>query len=205
VLATTADASVWLGSPDVALFTVGDIVRGRWQSGEPIGGGRLFSYVLNNYWRVNYRGEQAGALSFRYAIASGRALARDAAYHWGWQARQPLYAQRLSLQEFRQPQAPYHQPAGGTLASVAPEQVALSTLSAARHAPGYCARLQEISGAAQTAAVRFTQQRVRRAWETDLLEYDLRPLPVEADGSLRVHVPAWGLTTVRVELEAEPA
>jgi hypothetical protein len=201
VLLTGANCSLWFGSPDVPLFTVGDIVRGRWRSGLDVRGGRLFSYVLNNYWRTNYRGEQAGPLVFRYSLASGRAISHDRAYRMGWEARRPLYAQRLSLQEFREARAPYDQ-AAGILASVTPEQVAVSTFNGARHAPGYVLRLLETSGADQTAEVAFPYCRITRAWEVDLLEYERRALPVEA-GRLRVPVPAWGMTTIRLELESE--
>jgi alpha-mannosidase len=60
--------------------------------------------------------------------------------------------------------------------------------------------LQETSGADQNAIIALPNHSIIHAWETDLLEYDLRELPVEPDGTLRVTVPAWGLTTVRLEI-----
>jgi hypothetical protein len=75
-------------------------------------------------------------------------------------------------------------------------------MAAARHAPGYVLRLQEIGGAERKAEVSFPRRAIKHAWATDLLERELHTLPIGPDGSLRVPVPAWGLATVRVELEA---
>ena len=196
------DAHVAIASPDVPLFCVGDRVQGRWPKDLDLTGGRVFSYVLNNYWSTNYKPVQSGRLAFRYRLTSDRTIAPDAAYRLGWEARRPLYAHRVSLQEFRHPAPPYADPTGGCLAEVTPESVVVTTLRAARHAPGLVLRLQETAGVEQTATVRLPGRRVAHAWATDLLERPLAELAVAADGSLRVPVPAWGLATIRLELVA---
>lgn len=201
VLASTPGADVFLASPDIPLFCVGDVVRGRWPRELALAGGRIFSYVLNNYWHTNYKASQGGAIAFGYRLTSDRSIAPDRAFRLGWAARRPLYAQRMSFQDFREIRPPYEEPAGGALAQVSPEQVVLSTLKGARWAEGYVARLQEIGGAAREATVAFPGRPVARAWATDLLEREERELPVEPDGTLRVDVPAWGLATVRIVLE----
>ncbi|HYF91066.1 MAG TPA: hypothetical protein VD969_02345 [Symbiobacteriaceae bacterium] len=190
-----AGADVLLCSPDVPLFCVGDVVRGRWPVQANLTGGRIYSYVMNNYWHTNYKASQGGLLSWRYRLTSGRQIGKAEAYRLGWAARRPLYALRSSFQNFRQERAPYRLPEGGTLAVVEPPGVALVTMA------GSVLRLQEISGTPQTATVTFPGRPVRRAWITDLLENDVASLAVEADGSLRVPVPAWGLVTVRIETE----
>jgi hypothetical protein len=191
-------ADVLIASPDIPLFCVGDVVRGRWPKRLDLTGGRVLSYVLNNYWHTNYKASQGGAIAFGYQLTSDRSIAHDRAFRFGWAARRPLYAQRMSFQDFREVRPPYERADGGTLARVAPEQVILSTLKAARWADGYVVRLQETSGAAQNATVAFAGRPIARAWATDLLERHERELPVEPDGSLRVDVPAWGLATIRV-------
>jgi hypothetical protein len=198
VLASGPGADVLIASPDIPLFCVGDVVRGRWPKQLRLSGGRLFSYVLNNYWHTNYKASQGGPITFGYQLTSDRAIAKDQAFRAGWAARRPLYAQRMSFQDFRPVQPPYQSPAGGTLARINPEQAALSTIKPARWAGGYIVRLQEISGSAQRAAIAFPERPIARAWATDLLERDERELAVEGDGTLRVDVPAWGLATVRV-------
>ncbi|MCW5852984.1 MAG: hypothetical protein KIT87_23145, partial [Anaerolineae bacterium] len=194
------DAHVAIASPDVPLFCVGNRVQGRWPKDLDLSGGRIFSYVLNNYWSTNYKPVQSGHLTFRYRLTSDRAIAPDAAYRLGWEARRPLYAHRISLQEFRQPAPPYADPTGGCLAEVTPQSVVVTTFKAARHAPGFVMRLQETAGVDQTATVRLPGRRIDRAWATDLLERPKRELAVEAGGTVCVPVPAWGLTTVLVEV-----
>ncbi|WP_374713393.1 glycoside hydrolase family 38 N-terminal domain-containing protein [Symbiobacterium terraclitae] len=201
ILLSTEEAEIQICSPDIPLFTVGSVVRGRWPKEMDLTGGKVFSYVMNNYWHTNYKAEQGGEIAFRYRLTSGRTIPRDRAYRLGWTTRQGLYAQRMSFQDFRPVRAPYADPSGGRLAEVGPEQVVLTAFARARWAGGYVLRLQEIAGGARTAYVRIPGRRIARAWLTDLLERERAELAPGPDGSLAVPVPAWGLTTVRIELE----
>jgi hypothetical protein len=201
ILVARPETGVLIASPDIPLFCVGDVVRGRWPKQLDLSGGRLLSYVLNNYWHTNYKASQGGEIAFGYQISSDRAIARDRAFRMGWAARRPLYAQRMSFQDFRQVRPPYQGAAGGALARVGPEQVALSTIKPARWGAGYVVRVQEIAGAGRAATIGFPGRPIARAWATDLLERDERELAVEPDGTLRLEVPAWGLATARVVFE----
>jgi alpha-mannosidase len=194
------DMDIFIASPDVPLFCVGDIVRGNWPEKLNLTGGRIFSYVFNNYWRTNYKASQSGDISFHYQMTSADSIPFDQAFRQGMSARQPLIVQRISLQEFRSPNLPYDLPGGGTLAQIGPDQIHLSTMKRARYAPGMILRLQETSGQNCTAKIGFPGKPILQAWMTDLLEYDLEPLPVEPNGNLLVNVPAWGLATVRIVL-----
>ena len=197
-----AKAQVFLASPDIPLFCIGDINRGRWPKEWPLAGGRIFSYVLNNYWHTNYKAEQGGEIAFQYSLTSGVEISPSDAYRLGREARRPLYAQRMSYQAFREPHAPYLEPAGGTLARLESDRdhIVLSTLKGARWADGLIVRLQEISGRNGTAVITLPERRIAQAWQTDLLERDLHALAVSPDGELHVEVPAWGLATVRLVL-----
>ena len=205
VLVEQAGAAVLIASPDIPLFCVGDVVRGRWPKQLDLTGGHIFSYVLNNYWHTNYKASQGGPIGFGYRLTSAAAIAPERAFRLGWQARRPLYAQRMSFQDFRATRRPYAEPGGGTLARVVPEQVALATMKQASWADGLIVRLQEIAGADRIATIELPGRPIARAWATDLLERELGELPVEPDGTLRVTVPAWGLATARVVLEAPGA
>lgn len=61
---------VWV-TPDAPLIEVGDIrvdaPRVRWLQ-ELTPSGRLYSYVMNNYWETNYRAAQDGPHTFRYRL-----------------------------------------------------------------------------------------------------------------------------------------
>ncbi len=206
VLVQDAEASVLLLSPDIPLFCVGDVVRGRWPKEADLTGGRIFSYVLNNYWHTNYKASQGGEITFRYAITSDRAIPYERAFRLGRQARRPLYAQRMSLQDFRSARSPYERADGGVLARIDSDEgsageVVLSTLKGARWGAGFVARLQEIAGRPGRAIISFPGRPIAGAWATDLLERELGALPVGPDGTLRIDVPAWGLATVRFTIE----
>ncbi|PYI53526.1 glycosyl hydrolase-related protein [Paenibacillus flagellatus] len=194
------DADVFIASPDIPLFCVGDVVKGRWPKEMDLTGGRIFSYVLNNYWHTNYKASQGGDIAFRYSITSGRGLAKPDLYKFGWQQRMPLYAQRMSFQDFRDTKPPYEAKTGGTLARIGGDGVVATTVKKARGADGYVVRLLDIAGRPNTATVDIPGRRIVKAVRTDLLERELGELPVAADGTLAVDVPAWGLATVRIEL-----
>jgi alpha-mannosidase len=195
------DPDVLIASPDIPMFCVGDIVRGRWPRELDLGGGSILSYVLNNYWHTNYKASQGGEIAFGYSLTSAARISEADAYRAGWESRLPLYGQRMSYQDFREVRAPYQDPSGGVLAEVGPEGVAMSTMKRARWAPGFVVRLQEIAGEERSARLSFPHRRIAAAWRTDLLEREQGPLVVASDGSLSLPVPAWGLATVRIEFE----
>lgn len=198
-----AGADALVASPDVPLFCVGDVVRGRWPRELDLSGGRVLSYVLNNYWHTNYRAAQGGELSWRYRLASGASIEEPAASRLGWAARRPPYALRLGFQDFREPRAPYADAAGGVLAQLDSDTgaVAVSTLRGARSGQGVVARLQNLGGADAVARLAFGGRPVVRAVLTDLLERELGELEVGPGGAAVVPVPAWGLATLRLELD----
>jgi hypothetical protein len=205
VLSKREDGDVLIASPDIPLFCVGTVVQGRWPKEKDLTGGRLFSYVMNNYWHTNYKASQGGEINFRYRLTSGRALSFQEAYRFGWQSRIGLYAHRISYQDFRDVQAPYANLGGGTLAAVESEdeRIVVSTIKRAEWADGFIIRLQDTSGEGGEARIAIPGRRIAAAWSQDLLERDGPALEPERDGSLRVRVGPWGLFTVRI-VTAQP-
>ncbi|HEX6922488.1 MAG TPA: glycosyl hydrolase-related protein, partial [Bacillales bacterium] len=196
ILVKGKKAEVMIASPDIPLFTVGDIVRGRWPKELDLTGGRIFSYVLNNYWHTNYKASQGGEISFRYSITSGNEIAKDDAFRFGSVVSRPLYGQRISFQDFRETKAPYEKSDGGTLAEVDTEKVILSTMKKAKWDDGWILRFQEIAGGSNSATIRFPGKKIKAAWGTDLLERKQQRMQVNDDGSLTVSVSAWNLQTI---------
>ena len=111
-----------------------------------------------------------------------------------------LHPHTIDYQDFRRPQTPYRTPGDSLLAKIGAEDVTLTTLKKARYADGWIARLSEIGGQDRSVLIAIPGKRVLRAWRTDLLEEVIGEIPVEPDGTLRVQVPAWGLTTVHFTL-----
>jgi hypothetical protein len=50
----------------------------------------LYSWALNNHWHTNYRADQEGPLTFRYALQAHGSFAADAATRFGAGVREPL-------------------------------------------------------------------------------------------------------------------
>ena len=50
----------------------------------------LYSYVMNNYWFTNYRAEQSGPTTLRYALRPHRQYDPIAAQRFGIECSQPL-------------------------------------------------------------------------------------------------------------------
>jgi len=71
-----------LYSEDAPLITVNDIFRGRWRSLITPENGRIFSYIMNNYWHTNYKASQSGVFRFRYRLTSGRDLKPSTVSHF---------------------------------------------------------------------------------------------------------------------------
>jgi alpha-mannosidase len=203
VLSRGEQADVFIASPDIPLFCIGDVVQGRWPKHKNLTGGRIFSYILNNYWNTNYKASQGGEISFRYSLTSGKSIQAAAAYRFGWNNRLPLYAVRMSYQDFRDEKRPYTASEGGTLACLSSDEVVVSTIKKAKWAEGFIVRLQEIAGKPQSVRLSFPHQVIRFAWETDLLEQDLRRFVADVQQSVQVDVPAWGMITIRIVLEKE--
>jgi len=202
MLAQGNDADVMIASPDIPLFTIGNVVQGNWPKELDLSGSRIFSYVLNNYWNTNYKASQGGTISFNYSITSQDKLRKETAFRFGWESRLALYGHRISFQDFREVVPPYNQEVEGRLAMISNDKVALSTIKKSKWIEGWTIRLQEISGETQRTTIAIPGKTITRAWTTDLLEKELGSVPVDSNGSVMVDVPAWGLTTVRVELSA---
>lgn len=200
ILIESKEATIQIASPSIPLFTVGQPVQGRWPKSLKLTGHTVYSYVLNNYWNTNYKASQSGLIEFRYSLTSQASISNQEAYAFGWKARQPLYAHRISFQDFREPQAPYYDQPEGTLASIDTEKVVISTIKKANRGQSWILRFQEISGETHSPVLTLPGQRIKEAWLTDLLEREIQRLDV-IEGVPKFSMEPWSLVTLRVELE----
>lgn len=199
MLARAKDCDIQIASPDAFLFTVGTPVMGKWISDLPVRGGRILSYVLNNYWRCNYLGQQGGTFRFRYAITSAKSIAYADAFRFGWAHRQGLYAQRMSYQEFREDVPAVFQPeAGSPLLRTDSDHIFVNTIRGARREGAYLIRLLECDGRA--GSITLTLPR-RCAWQTaDHLERPLGDVQPATD-TLTLTLDAWQVRSLLIHPE----
>ncbi len=95
---SNADNGVTWANLDAPLVETGEMLGQRWMSDlatEPwlatwTPSNRLFSWVMNNLWFVNYRGYQEGIVPFRYSLYPHKAFDSSEAKKFGIGLTQPL-------------------------------------------------------------------------------------------------------------------
>lgn len=201
VLVEEPGCAIQLASPEAFLFTVNSPVTGKWSSELNVRGGRIYSYVLNNYWHTNYLGLQGGVLEFSYALTSAGTISPEEAFRYGWTQRRGPVAQRMSYQERRvNVPAVFSCPAGGTLMRAESDHIAVNTIRRSRaDERAFILRLLETGGRAGSLTVEIPGFAVRAMQDVDHLEHPLgepyAPRPVE--------MKPWQLRTVRLWLKKE--
>lgn len=81
-LLKSSDMDIAIYSEDAPLFTIDDVFKGLWRSQLTLTTGKIYSYIMNNYWHTNYKASQGGKFNFRYMITSGKGLKPSKAYNF---------------------------------------------------------------------------------------------------------------------------
>lgn len=191
-LATDERTVVW-SSADAPLFTLGDVVRGRWGSGCDAADGTILSWVMNNYWFTNYPARQEGPVSFRYSFTTMPHWDAAAAGRFGRGVRTaPLVSQVTDLDK-----AERHErvlPASGrSLLDVEADDNVVVTVVAQRRGRGPLVRVQELAG--RTGRARIAHD--GRATRTTATERDIEELAV-SDRGVVIEVGPHEVATVRL-------
>jgi alpha-mannosidase len=141
---------------------------------------KLYSWVMNNHWHTNYRADQEGPTTFRYAIRPHRAYDPVAAAHFGLEATEPLIAM----------------PAAGEAPAQSPVRiesagVVVSALKPSEDGKAWIIRLYGASGHDDTA--RLLWNRPVSVSFTDVAELAGQKAPDQ------IPVPAWSVVSLRAE------
>lgn len=202
ILLCGEQCDIQIASPEAFLFTAGVPVQGKWVSEIETRGNRIYSYVLNNYWRVNYLGKQGGSIRFSYHITSARKIPYEQAYRFGWIKRQGLIAHRMSYQEFRTgvPEV-FAREEGGTLLEIDSRHICVSALRQAKDGIGTLVRLQETGGLQGDIKLTFPGKAVTRLVKTNHLERPVADIPVDKGESITVSLNPWEVSSYRIAFE----
>jgi len=141
---------------------------------------RLYSWIMNNHWHTNYRADQEGPTTFRYAIRPHRAYDPIAAAHFGVEATEPLIA--LPATGKAPVTAPFR---------IEPASVIVTAFKPSDDGKAWILRLFGASGHDQSAHLVWNK-RASVAY-TDVGEQRGQP------ASDQIPVPAWSLVSLRVE------
>ena len=141
---------------------------------------KLYSWVMNNHWHTNYRAEQEGNTTFRYAIRPHHGYDPIAAARFGIEATEPLIAA----------------PAAGAAAPlpplrVEPDGVVVTAFKPSQDGKAWILRLFGASGQDQLARLVWNQP--VSVTYSDVVESPGQEAPE------RIPVPAWSLVTLRAE------
>jgi hypothetical protein len=141
---------------------------------------KLYSWVMNNHWHTNYRADQEGNTTFRYAIRAHHGYDPIAAAHFGIEATEPLIAAPAA--GAAPPLAPVR---------VEPDGVIVTAFKPSEDGKAWILRLYGASGQDQLARLVWNQP-VSVSY-SDVVELPGQQAPE------RIPVPAWSLVTLRAE------
>jgi hypothetical protein len=186
-------AVAW-ATPDAPIVCFQDINRGQWRQQLSLLNGRVYAYVMNNYWFTNYLAAQGGDYSFRFALTSRPKTDNVASARFGWAVSNPLLAVAVGAN----PQGPL--PSEPTsLLSVAEPGVIVITAKQADQDGALVVRLWELTGQQTTAHLRLDRRiPAAKATACNLVEDPEGPLELR-DGVVAVPIRGRGLATVRIE------
>ncbi|MGA2805062.1 MAG: hypothetical protein ABSF89_11830 [Acidimicrobiales bacterium] len=185
-------------SSEAPLFTIGDIVRGRWPDTFEVGNGYLFSWLMNNHWPVNTAPAQEGPLSARFAFTPMPAFDSARSSRLGRELRVPAAASWTTPLDKADAGA-CRLPAGcRALVDLGAPQTVQSTEATARDGRSLLLRVQELTGEQQRVRLRHPSGPAGAATLAYGDERPLRPIEVDNEGAFELPVGAWSVATVLV-------
>jgi hypothetical protein len=145
----------------------------------------FYSYVMNNYWETNYKADQSGPTTFRYALRPHGAYQAAAAARFGAERSQPLLAVRS---------APSNPPVFEPILRVEPKDVLVTSLKPSHDGKALIVRLFNAGDREVQASVRGSAALSSTIGLSSPAENAGPPV----GGS--VSLPAYGIVTLRAEL-----
>lgn len=145
----------------------------------------LYSWAQNNHWFTNYKADQPGVTTFRYAVR-----VHEGDYSAAASARLGLETSRpLVVAAARSGTIP-----GASLFRVSSPDVLVETVKLSEDGRAWIVRLFGVSGIDREVTLQWGREKPASLWLTDLTEKPLRALP------RRVPVPAFGMVSLRAEM-----
>lgn len=199
VVARDAGAAIAWATPDAPLVTLTDINRGLWMKHLDISNGHIYSYPMHNYWFTNYKADQGGNHTFRYAITSAARLSAAELARFDADTRRPLVGYALyDTGNVRLVPVKRRMPSGsGEFFKIDSTHATVSSFKQAEDGRGFILRLQETGGekgVTKFASPVFPLASVELA---NGVEDAQAPLAVKG-GVVEIPLKPWTYTTVRV-------
>lgn len=145
----------------------------------------FYSYVMNNYWHTNYKADQEGAVTIRYAFRPHGPFSAPDAYRFGIETNQPLLVRAVDNAAAET----------ASLVRLTPDDVAVTSLRPCSDGRGLMMRLFNTGGSPVRCRIVWNSGSRREVFQSSVFE-ERGPM-VEDSLSL----PAWGIVTLRCEQE----
>lgn len=172
------DLTVGIVPVDAPLAAFGDINRGEWPNSFHSKSSTLFSYVMNNYWGVNFAAGQGGAFTFRYVLTSAGKLEPASLTRLGEESMSGVALNHVTKRDkVGDPLRPLP-PAGKSFLHIASPDVALVTWKLAEDGNGTILRLQEISGRPIETDIELAGEPLRSAQRCNSVEDNVKDIQV---------------------------
>lgn len=184
---------------DASLVTLGDINRGAWPTTFGERPGTIFSYAMNNYWHTNYRAAEGGDFRFRYVVASAESTDATALSRRGWEEFTPLEENEITSQDKA---VEASRPLDGKAASfltIDDSSLLLETWKPAEDGNGTILRLLDLGGSVRNVTFTTHLLTLERAFQTDAVERNQKPLPLQNSGGLTIEIHPHEILTIRLE------
>jgi alpha-mannosidase len=162
---------------------LGSVAWEEWLT-EAIESSTLYSWAQNNHWFTNYKADQPGVTTFRYALRPHRG-----GYHAVEAARFGLESTRPLVSVLAHPD----RPVPGTLLAVSSPDVLVETVKVSEDGGALVVRLFGVSGRTVRTRLTWGHGRPKATYLTDLTEKPLTQAP------RTIEVPGYGVITVRAE------
>jgi hypothetical protein len=198
VAAQQNDVTVALIPVDAELFTLGDIVRGKWPMEFGQRSATIFSYVMNNYWFTNYVAGQGGDFTFRYVLTSGRNIEPDQLSRLGWEEMTPLETNEITRNDKEVARPGPLNANEESFLQVDQPNVVLVNWKTAEDGHGTILRFLELAGKSAQVSIQIPILQIKSAWKCTAMEENQQSLSTSLHG-VTFSVTPFQIVTVRVE------
>lgn len=158
--------------------------------------GYVYSYLMNNNFRTNFKNTQVSDSVFHYSITTHEGDRQKGIPHqFGWAFQNPFFPVYIEGKKEG------NLPSSYSFCKVNQANIFLLTLKKAEDGKGIIARLIETQGKDTEATVEFPFINIGKAYQTNLVEENERLLAAIEKHTVRVSVKAYGITTIRIHAD----
>lgn len=187
-------------SPDAALVSLGDIVRGKWGSPFTMDNGTIYSYIMQNYRNFALQIYHEGEYCLNYSMLSGKRLPTGIRLKQAFELTSPLKCYKAKGSVYRIPpdkQTEFKIGNEFSFLTIRPEQVYCVTIKGAEDGKGLICRLLNLGDQAERVSISSDIFSITAAFECKGDETATKPLEINR-GSVEYMLGPHRIATVRL-------